>query len=431
MPLSRRSFLAACAVPPALAVAAGEAPAAFAERRRRLAESTGSGVICLLGYDRSEGRSGFTGFRQESNFFYLTGHDEPGAALLIAPAAGRDGYREILFLPRQSEASAMWSGPRRSPGSADGLGFGEVLEAGRLRGELRSLLRDRRRLMGLRPRHPAPPDAVLERASFDRLAQLAGDSGVRDIRGPLAALRSVKSPAEVALLCRAARATESAFRAAWRSVRPGAVERSVAAEFVAEAFRAGCERLAFPPMAGSGPNAAILHYQRNGSVMRDGQLLLLDAGGERSRYAADIARTVPVGGRFTARQRLLYELVLKALRAAIAAARPGIALEGGGPRSLRSVAERVLRSGAPEGVLTHLPHALGHHVGLDVHDPAPPRGAMQAGMVLAVEPGIYLPREGLGIRIEDMIEITPDGSRLLSDGLPAGADGIERALASG
>lgn len=388
-------------------------------------------MICVLGYDRSEGQSGFTGFRQESNFFYLTGHDEPGAALLIAPAAGGDGYREILFLPVQSEVSAMWSGAGRTPDAPAELDFQEVLEASSLSRELRSLLRDRRRLMGLRPRQPAALDQVRERASFDRLVQLAEHSDVRDIRGPLAAMRSVKSPAEISLLRAAARATEEAFRAAWRAVRPGTAERSVAAEFVGEAFRAGCERLAFPPMAGCGANAAILHYQRNESVMHEGQLLLLDAGGERCRYAADIARTVPVGGRFTSRQRLLYELVLKAQRAAIAAARPGATLEGGGPRSLRRVAERVMRSGAPKGVQTHLPHALGHHVGLDVHDPAPARGPLKAGMVVAIEPGIYLPREGLGIRIEDMIEITPSGSRLLSGGLPSAADEVEDAVRAG
>lgn len=251
---------------------------------------------------------------------------------------------------------------------------------------------------------------------------------MRDISRHLAAMRAVKSPAEIALLRAAVRATEASHQAAWRAVRPGAAERSVAAEFVGQAFRAGCERLAFPPMAGSGPNAAILHYQRNDGTLRDGELLLVDAGAERSRYAADLARTVPVNGRFTDRQRSLYEAVLAGLRAAVAAARPGAALSGGARSSLRSIAERAMRSAAPGGVSAHLPHAVGHHVGLEVHDLADPRGLLKPGMVLAMEPGLYLPGEGLGIRIEDMIEITGDGCQLLSDGLPASADEIEQAF---
>ena len=401
----------------------------FAERRRRLAEAVGSGVIGLLGYERDEGQSGFTGFRQESNFYYLTGHDEPGAALLIAPRRGDAAYREVLLLPARSDAATQWSGPALGVESAESLGFQDVRDASSLRGELRTLLRDRRKLMGLRPRAAPGSGGTRERATIERLQAAAGARVVRDVRGPLAAMRAVKSPGEIALLRKAVEATEAAFRAAWRAMAPGATERSVVAEFVGTAFRAGCERLAFPPMAGSGANAAILHYHRNGSIMQEGQLLLIDAGAEYSRYAADMARTVPVGGKFSDRQRLLHELVVSAQRAAIAAAKPGARLFGSEPRSLQSIAERVMRAGAPRGVDGYLPHALGHHVGLDVHDPAPPRGALTEGMVLAIEPGIYLPREGVGIRIEDMVEITRDGCRLMSGRLPASADAIESALA--
>lgn len=415
---TRREFLAACAAPAGASSATGGAAALFAERRQQLAESVGRGVICLLGHDVRSGQSGFTGFRQESNFLYLTGHGEPGAALLLAPRNGGDPYREILFLPPHDAFRERWSGPALRPQDAEGLGIGEVLDAGRLPGEITALARDRGRLWGLRSRD----------GEAGRLAELAGTSDVRDVRDEIAALRCIKSPQEIALLRAAARITEDAFRSAWATLAGGVSERSLAGALVAAAFSAGCERLAFPPTVASGPNATILHYQRNRSPLGDGELVLMDAGVEWHRYAADVARCVPVNGRFSPRQRQLNDLVLRAQKAVISAARPGVLLHGSGSRSLRSVAERVLRSGAPAGVETHLPHAVGHHVGLDVHDPAPARGALREGMVVAIEPGVYLPAEGLGIRIEDVIEVTAGGARLLGSGLPASADEIESAL---
>ena len=265
---------------------------------------------------------------------------------------------------------------------------------------------------------------------MERLREAAGTRDIRDVQAVLASMRSIKSANEMALLQKAVTATEAAYRAAWTAVTPGAAERSVIAEFVGAAFKAGCDRLAFPPMAGAGANATILHYSRNRSVMREGELLLMDAGGEYMRYAADIARTVPVGGKFDDHQRRLYDAVLGAQRAAMAAARPGVKLNGSESNSLQAVARRALRKLAPSGVETHLPHALGHHVGLDVHDPSPPGGRLKKGMVVTVEPGLYLPDQGIGIRIEDMIEITEDGSRLMSGGLPTGADQVEGALSA-
>ena len=427
MPQSRRSFLAASLALPALRASLRESPEAFAERRRNLAAAVGQGLIALLGHSESDGQSGFTGFRQESNFYYLTGHDEPGAALLIAPARGKDPYREVLFLPTRTGVAARWSGPLRSPDKAGGLGFEEVLDRDKFREGLRKLLRDRRKLYGLLPDSLGRTGT----ASMERLHDAADTRDIRDVRADLARMRSVKSPREIAIIQRAVDATVEAYRAAWAAVEPGSTERAVVAEFVAAAFRAGCERLAFPPMAGAGPNAAILHYQRNDSAIQGGQLLLMDAGAECSRYAADVARTVPVSGTFSPDQRRLYELALGGRNAAIAAARPGATLGGSRPGSLLSMAESFMRARAPKGVDTRLPHAIGHHVGLDVHDPAPPRATLEKGMVLAIEPGVYLPERGLGIRVEDMIEITDHGCRVMSERLPVSADGIEQELKAG
>lgn len=402
--------------------------ATFADRRRELADRVGRGVLALLGYTDDEGQSGFTGFRQESNFYYLTGHAEPGAALLIAPAWRGQPYREVLFLPERHRMETLWNGPALVPGTTSG--FEEVRAAADLPRTLRSFLRDRKELHGLRPRASMSANRLPSKARFDRLQAIAKNADVRDLHDPLASMRCIKSPGEIAALQAAADATMAAFRAAWSAVRNGVSEHAVAAELAGEALRQGCDRLAFPPMAGSGSNATVLHYTRNRSVMKDGELLLIDAGGEYGRYAADVARTVPVRGRFSSRQRELYNAVLGALRVVLARAGPGMALNGSGPESLQTVAEREMRRLLPRGVGASLPHALGHHVGLDVHDPAPRRAVLRKGMVVAIEPGLYLPNENLGIRVEDMVEITEDGCRVMSAALPKDAEAIEDALAA-
>ena len=428
MLFSRRSLLACCAALPALQGLEREGPSVFAARRRRLAEAVGRGAIALLGYGEDEGQSGFTGFRQESNFYYLTGHDEPGAALLVAPGHGREPYREVLFLARRNGRAKSWSGPLLRPMDAGRLGLQEVLWGTEWKRELRVLLRDRRQLFGLRPPTVPGRGAARDARLVERLREAAGKAEIRDVRGPLATQRSIKSDGEIALLQKAVDATATAYRAAWTRVQAGATEREVMAELVAAAFQSGCERLAFPPIVGAGPRSTILHYRRNDGILQDGQLLLMDAGGEFSRYAADIARTIPVGGRYSERQRRLYELVLGAQHAVVEAVRPGVPLHGPNPESLESIAQRYLRAHAPSGIATHLPHALGHYVGLDVHDPAPGRDVLRKGMVLAVEPGLYLPDEGLGIRIEDMVEVTSDGCRVMSRGLASDTGSIEEVL---
>ena len=427
---SRRLFLAACVGCRCLAGTSSESVAVFAERRRRLADQVGRGVIALLGHSNDEGQFGFSGFRQESNFFYLTGHSEPGAALLIAPARRGQPYHEVLFLPERRRMETLWHGPALDPRNGSKTGFKDIGDSGDLPRALRRLLKDRKELHGLRPRPSLTASRLRSQALFDRLQATAETADIRDLHDELASMRCIKSPGEVAALQAATDATVSAFRAAWSVVRDGVSEQSVSAELAGEALRRGCDRLAFPPMAGTGSNATVLHYTRNRSVMKDGQLLLIDAGGEKGRYAADIARTIPVSGRFSARQRALYEAVLGAQQTVLAKAHPGMTLNGSGPESLQTVAERTMRRLLPRGVAASLPHALGHHVGLDVHDPAPRRGVLREGMVVAIEPGLYLPNENLGIRVEDMLEITADGCRVMSAALPKKADAIEDALAN-
>ena len=379
----------------------------------------GRGVIALFGHSEAGGQSGFTGFRQESNFYYLTGHSEPDAALLIAPKSSGSPYREILFLPRSSARSENWLGPRMSVADAKGLGFDEVEDSGRIGPILRSLSRERGAIYAL-------ADSDIDQQQ--RLEEIDPGKRLRGMEPHLAELRSIKSPQEVALIREAADTTVAAFRAALRTIRPEVTEQSIAAEIVAVSFRRGCKRLAFPPIVAGGANATVLHYHRNASPLVRGQAVLIDAGAECNRYAADITRTLPVDGTFSTRQRQLYELVLAAQGAAIEAAMPGGRIGGPGRKSMESAANRVLREGAPDGVDPWLPHAVAHHVGLDVHDPEPPQKTLKEGMVLAIEPGIYLPAEDLGIRIEDIVEIRRDGPGILTSSLPRSADSLQALM---
>jgi Xaa-Pro aminopeptidase len=196
-------------------------------------------------------------------------------------------------------------------------------------------------------------------------------------------------------------------------------------------FENGCERYAYSPIVGSGPNSTILHYSANRRRMDQGELLLIDAAAECGYYASDITRTVPINGKFTARQREIYEIVLGAQKAAIAAIKPGARMAGE-TDSITRIARDYINShgkdlhGEPLG--KYFTHGLGHPVGIDVHDPAV-NGPLQAGMVITVEPGIYIPEENIGVRIEDVVLVTEKGARVLSQALPREVDEIEKALA--
>jgi Xaa-Pro aminopeptidase len=244
----------------------------------------------------------------------------------------------------------------------------------------------------------------------------------------MARLRMKKSAAEIAALQRSTDAAVEAHLAAWKRIKPGLFEYQVAAAMSNVYHDAGCERHAYAPIVGSGPNGAVLHYSRNSRRMDGGELILMDVGPECSMYAADITRTVPVNGRFTKRQRELYEIVLGAQNAAIAAVKPGVTF---GSRTNRTGLQKLVIDYFDKhgGLGKYFTHGLGHHVGLDVHDAFDPAAPLEAGMVITIEPGLYIPEEGIGIRIEDMVLVTENGARILSEKLPRQPAEIERRMA--
>jgi Xaa-Pro aminopeptidase len=236
-----------------------------------------------------------------------------------------------------------------------------------------------------------------------------------------------KSPAELALIQRSIDTTLQAHRAAWKRAAPGLYEYQVAATMTDVYFDAGCERSAYEPIVGSGPNSTILHYARNSRRMDGGELLLMDVGAECAGYAADITRTIPVGAGFTARQREIYEIVLGAQNAVITAIKPGVML-----RDLTKVAREYIDTHGKdlhgETLGKYFTHGVSHHVGLDVHDATDFGEPLAEGNVITVEPGIYIPEENIGIRIEDMVEVSKDGARLMSGALPRDPGDVEKAL---
>jgi Xaa-Pro aminopeptidase len=237
----------------------------------------------------------------------------------------------------------------------------------------------------------------------------------------IARLRMVKSAGELELIRKSAEASMAAHRAAWKRTAPGLYEYQVAATMVETYADRGCERSAYAPVVGSGPNALVLHYAKNNRRMDKGELLLMDVGAECAGYAGDITRTVPVSGRFSRRQREVYEVVLGAEKAAIAAVKPGVKVP-----ELTKVARDYMD--AHGGLGKYLAHGISHHIGLEVHDAQDLSVPLGEGMVISIEPGIYIPEENIGVRIEDMVLVTADGAKVLTEALPREASQIEKAV---
>jgi len=252
---------------------------------------------------------------------------------------------------------------------------------------------------------------------------------VQQVTAELASLRQIKDADEVRRLRRAVGITTEAFLDAMAAAKPGMYEYEVEAALEYGFRRRGAERVGFPSIVGSGPNGTILHYDENRRRMEEGELVVIDVGAEYGYYSADLTRTLPVSGRFTARQRRLYDLVLGAQQAAINSVRPGTSLG-----TLNQIARTYLRTRSSDlcggfGCDRYFIHGLSHWLGMDVHDPGSYSRRLEPGMVLTVEPGVYIPAESLGIRIEDVVLVTREGAEVLSSGLPRGAEAVERAMA--
>ena len=402
-------------------------------RARRVRMVAGKSGAAVLLFAAEQPLLDFDPYRQDSNFFYLTGWTEPGAALLVfSPVPGAaattqsaeragQGYREILFLPQRNPRMEQYTGVKMdadTPGAAAATGVDEVLPMS----ELPKVIAEHRGLRAMwTPVQSEAARAMISASSLDRgdsATQMTGHT--QHVDELITPLRMVKSPAEIALLRRASDASIASQLAGMRAIRPGVRERTVAGVEIAKMMEEGCERPSYASIVGSGPNATTLHYSANDRVMETGDVVVIDAAGERSMYASDITRTMPVDGHFDARQREIYEVVLGAQRAAAAAFVAGKMRIGGssqrGPEvtdTLDKVAYDYINThgkdlhGQPLG--KYFLHGLGHSVGIDVHDPYDPAKPIDKGWVFTIEPGVYIPEEKIGVRIEDVFYVDEAG----------------------
>jgi len=402
--------------------------AATAARRRALLQRIGRGAALIPAAHERNIEQDYVqdnDFRQDNTFYYLTELETQDAWLLLT-ARGPDSLETVLFLPPRTPSQERWTGLRLGPDSVGVRlsGITTVLPLDSLDSRLLRI-----RFAGARggPVYVPLGPATREERRISDLAFSGAD--VRNLLPIVDSMRVVKDADEIARLRRAVNISVAGHIAAMRVARPGMYEYELEAALEDGFRRNGADRLGYPSIVGSGPNSTTLHYDVNRRRTENGDLVVIDAAAEWGQYTADVTRTFPVNGRFTPRQKAIYDLVLGAQRAAFDSIRPGITM-----RELDGVARAYMRahSGTLCGERTcddreFFNHGLGHPIGMDVHDVGFSR-PLEPGMVVTLEPGMYLQAEKLGVRIEDDVLVTAKGGEWLSDGAPRTTDAIEKLM---
>ena len=428
----------------------------FARRRQQLMQAAGEGSILILpaAPERVRSRDTQYPYRQDSDFWYLTGCDEPEAVLVLVP--GRKHGEAILFCRERDLEREAWDGPRLGPeGAVAALGLDDAYPIADIDEILPGLLEGRRRVhyhLGRDADFDLKLIGWLNRVRAQVRQGAQPPQEFLELGHLLDELRLFKSADELRLMQQAADISVQAHRAALRAARVGMHEFELQAE-LEYVFRKHGAQPAYASIVGAGANACVLHYRNNVAKCRDGELVLIDAGAEYAGYAADITRTFPVNGRFSKPQRALHDLGCAAQAAALAQARPGVPYEAGHDAAVATLAEGLLSLGLLKGTLEKViasgdykrfyRHKTGHWLGLDVHDVGEYRidGAsrlLEPGMVFTIEPGLYIPPDdtsvavqwrGIGIRIEDDVLITREGHRVLTAALERSAEDVEGVMA--
>ena len=428
----------------------------YRHRRRKLMASMAPGAVALVpaATRRARSRDIDYPFRQDSDFWYLTGFAEPDALLALAPE--RPEGEVILFCAERDERHELYNGERLGPERAPAaLSMDQAFPATEMAAVLPGLLEGAEKLYVTLGDHPEFDRRLLGWTSEIRARESGGAVSPGEFIGLKALLheqRLIKSDAEQRLMAQAGAITAGAHARAMRACRTGLNEMHLEAELVYAFLRGGAHAPAYPPIVGGGGNACVLHYMANDAPLRDGDLVLIDAGCEYEHYAADLTRTFPVNGRFSGPQRALYEIVLQAQQQCIAACRSGADFDEPHRAGLRTMVEGLAALGLLAGSIDEImdtqsylafcPHKSSHWLGLDVHDVGSYRVGEQwrklaPGMVLTVEPGLYIAPgaagvddkwRGMGVRIEDDILIGEDSPKILTDGAPKEIADIESAM---
>jgi Xaa-Pro aminopeptidase len=437
----------------------------FADRRHRLLDQMEPGAVAVLATAPEVTRNADSDYpyRHDSHFFYLTGFPEPEAVLVLKAAHGDQPAQSLLFCREKNAEREIWDGFRYGPEVArTTFGFDAAYPVSALDTELPKLLADAPAVMYPMARDRKTDTQIKRWVDAVRAQSRSGvtpPAAARDLLPLVDEMRLMKDDTEIATMRRAAAISAQAHARAMRATRPGMREYEIEAELLHEFRRNGAQAPAYTSIVASGANACVLHYIANNDEIRDGDLVLIDAGCELDGYASDITRTYPANGRFTPAQRALYELVLAAQAAAFEAIRPGQPYQSVHDAAVRVLVQGMLDLGllsqdkhgtvdeiiATKAYTRFYMHGTGHWLGMDVHDvgqyrdvhmPGKPSRPLRPGMVLTVEPGIYV-RPGddvpekfwnIGIRIEDDVLVTSDGYAILSAGAPKTVDEIEQTM---
>ena len=388
----------------------------YKQRRQVLLDSLGEGTAVLY----SQGEYGETGYRADGSFWYLTGLDEPGAILILAP---NEYDKDMLLLPPRDMDAERWTGMR--PTLSESLQvvwqFDRISRTGRLNGTITGNMKHDpvlHLISGLvSPSQDVPKDLEFYHEVTARIPGVSIKNSSRLIEH----MRMVKGPDEIMAIEKAIDVTHLGLTDLLAALGPGITEYQLDGIMEESFKRHGAQHMAFSPIVGAGEESTILHYETRDETVQAGQLLLLDVGAEWDRYAADISRTIPVDGKFTPEQAEIYDIVLAAQNAAIAAIKPGVLV-----REVHEIAKDVIRQA---GYVEDFIHATSHHLGLHVHDAADYGVPLAPGMVITVEPGIYLPDQALGVRIEDEVLVTDRGHRVMSTQIPRERTEVEAWIA--
>jgi Xaa-Pro aminopeptidase len=440
-----------------------KAPEFFAAHREKLIAKLPPGSIAVLHAAPEASGARTDAYRQTSDFWYLTGLDEPDAVAVLAPGAGAPG-RYLLFVRPKDFAAEQWGGWRAgSEGAKKDYGAGESYPIGDFWTRFAPLAAEATALYYESGGDDAFGRRLLE-AWNSTNANAASARPASDISPLTAELRLVKDAAEIERLRAAASISAEAHHAAMREVAPGRGEWDLKAAMVGVCLSRGAARMAYAPIVGSGRNSVLLHYEKDDETLEDGEMIVNDTACEYGMYAADVTRSYPVSGRFSEDQRKIYDLVLAAQKAGFAAVRPGVAFHEVHDATVRVITDGLLALGILSGDRDEIlrtrayqkfyPHGSSHWIGLDVHDAGSygyPQGVarlerygkaqtkLEPGMALTVEPGIYIPEKStsdprwwnIGARIEDVVLVTAEGMDCLSCAAPREAADVEKAIAEG
>lgn len=420
-------------------------PRLFVKNRQRFSKQLKPNSIAILNSNdfMPTSADGTHPFVQQTDLFYLTGIDQEETVLVVCPGASEKKQKEILFIKETNEQIAIWEGQKHSKATAQDIsGIKTVYWTSELEGILRPLIFQSENIYLNTNEHLRAAAAVESRDMrflkwcrqvfplhhYERLAPIMHD------------LRAVKSPPEIQLIKEACAITGKAFRRLLGFIRPGVWEYEVEAEIVHEFMRNRSRGPAFETIVASGTDSCTLHYVKNDKQCKSGDLVLIDFGAEYANYAADVTRTVPVSGKFSKRQKEVYNAVLKIQKAAIQMLKPGNSLEVLQEKVAKLVEAELIHLGVlkrsdiknqPKDSPLYkkfFPHGSSHHLGLDVHDYGDKYRKFEPGMVFTCEPGIYIRDESIGVRIENDILITRKGPVDLTEGIPREVEEIEELM---